>query len=483
MSRRSQSARTCGTFGASVRKSVTMPHTDEQLAQMLASPRELLDLELKQWLDPTTDEGKSKIAKGCIALRNYNGGQMIIGFTDQGQPDPAPPPANLETLFQNDAIQAIISKYSAQVFGVEVEFGVRGGQKYPIITVGPGVTSPVAAKADLKTPDGKKFLIRDNTVYVRSLSSSGIVSSTEARRDDWEPLILRCFNNREADIGAFVRRHLGALVPALTQVANQPTTEERLLQALDFGRSQFLEATKIRKLASQAIGYRESVIVIDGEVPEQEVSQELRRRLLLNPPRTSGWPPFVDLDGGGAHTPNVPYFTDTALEALVANLPPEVPVIGYYLNFWRIEPSGRFFEFDGLEDDLRQDQVEPLKSLDFVLQIVRPAEMIVHGIYFARELGCDSAKTTLLCRFRWSKLANRTLTSWYQLSRRLRFKEVATQDAYLSPVVAVPLDTPPTAIAPHVQNAVKGLFRLFNGREFDPSIYEDIVRQTAEGRL
>src|SRR5439155_7254927 len=136
------------------------------------------------------------------------------------------------------------------------------------------------------------------------------------------------------------------------------------------------------------------------------------------------------------------------------NLPPEVPLVGYHLNFWRIEPSRLFFEFDGLEDDLRQDQgIPPLRSLDFVLQIVRPTEAIIHGLHFARVLGCDPAGNTLLCRFRWSRLANRALTSWYQPSRRLRLIEVAMQDTHLSPVVAVPLDTPPTAIAPHVQNA------------------------------
>jgi hypothetical protein len=461
-----------------------MPHTDEQLAQLLANPRELLDLELKQWLDPTTAEGKAKIAKGCIALRNQNGGQMIIGFTDQGLPDPSAPPANLEALFHNDAIQAIVSKYSAHAFAVEVEFGLRDGQKYPVITVGPGVTSPAAAKASLKSSDGTRELVKDHAVYVRSLSSSGIVSTTEARRDDWEALTTRCFNNREADIGAFVRRNLGALVPALTQIARQPTTEERLLEALDFGRSRLLESAKDRGVTLPSIGYRESAMVVDGDVPEQEVSQQLRQRLLLNPPRTSGWPPFVDLDGGGPQTQDVPYFTDNALEAFVVNIPPDPPLVGYHLNFWRIEPAGRFFAFDGLEDDLPHNSGgELLQSLDFALQIVRPVETIVHGLYFARELGCDPAKAALLCRFRWSKLANRTLTSWYLPSRWFRRNEIATQDTYLSPVAAIPLDTPPTAVAPHVRNVVKGLFRLFNGREFDASIYEDIVKQIVEGRL
>ena len=60
---------------------------DEGLQRLLTDPSETLDVELKEWIDPTTSEGKAKIAKGCIALRNNNGGHLIIGFTDNGIPD------------------------------------------------------------------------------------------------------------------------------------------------------------------------------------------------------------------------------------------------------------------------------------------------------------------------------------------------------------------------------------------------------------
>ena len=72
-----------------------MASSEDDLRRLLASPRESLDLELKQWIDPTTPEGIAKIAKGCLALRNNNGGRLVIGFKDDGQPDPANLPTDV----------------------------------------------------------------------------------------------------------------------------------------------------------------------------------------------------------------------------------------------------------------------------------------------------------------------------------------------------------------------------------------------------
>src|SRR5262249_49799063 len=151
-----------------------------------------LGVELKCWIDPRTPEGKGKIARGCMALRNNNGGVLITGFTDSGQPDPERPPADIHALFHSDEIQAIVGKFSSELFPVEVHFVERDGQEYPIISVPSGVTTPVAAKGDLHDTKGK-LVVKDNAVYVRSLSSNNTVSSAEARRGDWERLVRICF--------------------------------------------------------------------------------------------------------------------------------------------------------------------------------------------------------------------------------------------------------------------------------------------------
>src|SRR5262249_48067266 len=51
-------------------------------------------------------------------------------------------------------------------------------------------------------------LIRKDAVFARSLNSSGVVASTIAGWKDWPRLVEVCFDNREADIGRFLRRHI-----------------------------------------------------------------------------------------------------------------------------------------------------------------------------------------------------------------------------------------------------------------------------------
>ncbi len=194
-----------------------MAAQDERLLGLLIDPTETLDLELKEWIDLKTAEAKAKVARGCIALRNNDGGHFIIGFTDAGIPSTTNIPTDVRKSFHSDIIQAIVGKYSSEPFPVEVALIERDGQEYPVISVPQGVRTPVIAKADLIDAAGRA-LVKDHAVYVRSLSSNNTVSSTEARRGDWERIMRVCFDNREADIGAFVRRHLAGLV--LCQTSN-----------------------------------------------------------------------------------------------------------------------------------------------------------------------------------------------------------------------------------------------------------------------
>ena len=51
-----------------------MPYAQEELKALVRNPREKLDVEIKQSIDPSTPEGIAKIAKACLALRNNDGG-------------------------------------------------------------------------------------------------------------------------------------------------------------------------------------------------------------------------------------------------------------------------------------------------------------------------------------------------------------------------------------------------------------------------
>jgi hypothetical protein len=143
-----------------------------------------------------------------------------------------------------------------------------------------------------------------------------------------------------------------------------------------------------------------------------------------------------------------------------------------------------FYLLTALEDDLPSPdpRLEPRAQLDFVLQISRVAEIISVALSFAQSMGCDPLKTSLAFAFRWTKLKGRHLTSRVQPQRAFRSREPASQDEVVT-VLTVPLDTPRTAIAPHVGPAVRNLFALFGGTEFESRVIEEIVDEALQIRF
>lgn len=162
----------------------TMRNTDSLRSQQLVErPGESLSVELKRWIDPKCPEGTEKIVKTALALRNYGGGDLVIGFdNDSLEPDTNNVPQDVKAAFHIDVIQGLISKYASQPFEVTVEFPEREGQPYPVITVPPGVETPVAAKFELLS--GNKILIKVNDVYTRSLNANYTPSTTKATWKD-----------------------------------------------------------------------------------------------------------------------------------------------------------------------------------------------------------------------------------------------------------------------------------------------------------
>jgi hypothetical protein len=466
-----------------------MAISQSDLQELVKRPSESLSVEHKQWIDPSSLEGKAKIARACISLRNIDGGHLIIGIKNDGSYDPNVP-LNVAGIFHHDVIQGIVSKHSSDPFAINVTFVENGGVSYPVISVPSGVRTPVTARNELRTDD--KVLLRPNAVYVRTLTANNTVSSAEASGRDWDELIRICFNNREADIGGFVRRHLAALdlnslaalIPSVSRMLNQPTRTEQILAELNSGRSRFDFRCKEIELSPPKIGYRESVAIIDGKIPEQLPDADFRDRLLRRVPFYSGWPPFVYLHESGNQSDH-PYVRGTGWEMLYTSLPPERPVINsYHIDFWRIDVGGVFYHSCGLQDDLTNHiGLRPLEQLDIWFQITRTAEIILSCLYFARSMGCIESETSLIFGFRWTKLKGRHLTSWANPRMRPRQIFSTAEDEYTSPPIIVPLETPPQSVWPHVENAVKGLFNVFGGMRFSSDLYESFVSEILRLRV
>src|SRR5271168_859046 len=116
------------------------------IKEFIENPTESLNTELKRWIDPTQPAGIGKIVRATLALRNRNGGFLVVGFDNSTYaPDVEHEPPNPKELFHVDLIQGIVSKYASDLFEIEVLWGEREGRQYPVVVVPSGVRVPVAA--------------------------------------------------------------------------------------------------------------------------------------------------------------------------------------------------------------------------------------------------------------------------------------------------------------------------------------------------
>jgi hypothetical protein len=461
-------------------------YNQDYLERLVLNPSESLSVEIKRWIDPQSIEGKAKIIKACIALRNNNGGTFLVGFNNDGSPDIQGAHPNPRESFHPDVIQAIASKFCSDAFEVKVHYLERDGQEYPALEIPSGITTPVAAKTDLHEEQGNKYLIKIHTVYVRSLNSNNIVSSAEARHNDWKRIMDLCFENREADIGRFLRRHLGGLTPSairdlvstLSQgIQPEKSIEDILKSYLQESEERFASVVRERHLTLPNHGAWEVGLIIIGEVPAHSANQQFLNLLSSANPQYSSW---LWLDTRGLIERDRPYLYNNVWESLYVHLNSG---LGHDLDFMRFDPEGKFYLRQALTDDISASNraPEPMKVLDFVLPIIRTAEVIAVGLEFARAMGCNPDKTKLAFAFKWTKLRERSLVSWVNPERSIWGQSPAYQDEVLE-FVNIPLETPPSALAQYVNQAVSPLFAVFGGFELSIDVIEDLTRRLIERR-
>lgn len=457
------------------------------IQELVNQPSESLAVELKNWIDPDSPAGITTLVKAAIAMRNNNAGYILIGFdNDTCQPDYENVPENVQELFHKDKIQGMVTKYASESFEVEIHFPEIDGNTFPVIEIGPGVRTPVGTKRDYVVNSATH--IGQNKVYVRSLSSNNTPSTTEATWKDWDPLVERCFDNREADIGRFLRRHIGALNPEHLRALATSITEgmqpveslqESSRRYLQEGSERFHDIVTDRGLELPEHGTWEVATVIDGEVPVRNANRDFLCLLDSSNPRYTGWPVWRDSRASTDENAR-PYVLEGTWEAVMISLD---SFFGH-VDFWRLDPAGKFYLLRALEDDISgSDRApDPLSVIDFGLPIIRTAEAIAVGASFARAMGCDPEQTRLVFCFKWTRLRGRQLSSWAQPRRYISSGSNAYQDEVVSEVT-VPLDTPNSALAQFVDLATKPLFEVFDGFALSSEVVEDLTQRLIERRL
>lgn len=462
-----------------------------RIRDLVDRPGESLSIEIKRWIDPDVPEGMAKIVRAILALRNFGGGYLVIGFDNNTfKPHRENLPEDVRAKFHHDKIQALISRFASEPFEIAIEFPERDGQMHPVIVVPPGVKTPVAARSDLKAEGAN--LISAGDVYVRSLRTNNMPSTAKARWQDWPALVETCFENREADIGRFLRRHLADFnaeglrdFGAATAKASHPkeTTEQALRRLLQDSEGRY--NTVVEEVAPTPNlpdhGTWEIALILNGEVPPHSPNSEFLNLLDSNNPNYTGWPVWLDTRGF-THQLARQYVVNGVWEALIIKLEGEWG--GDHIDFMRLDPKGRFYLRRALQDDIARSSraPKPMTALDFGLVTIRTAEAIAVGLAFAKAMGCNPEKTALNFAFRWRRLRGRRLTSWANRERYISPTEPAYQDEVTS-LVDVPLETPLSALSEHVRRATQPVFEVFHGFALSKETTEDLTRRLVERRL
>ena len=273
---------------------------ENQIAVLLRQPLEGLQVELKTWLDPRADADKAKLVKAIFAIRNRNGGYLIIGFDDATRaPDSYNLGGNVEDLYHIDEIQGLVSRYASVPFEVAVVLGERDEQQHPIIVVPEGVGVPAIVKRDLMVRGGKK-LLEVGDIYFRTLQANGTPSSARLLPADWPDLLDICFDNREADIARFLRRHLPgidghALETLLGTGGAEPMKRlrDRAFTMMDEGASAFEAAAEQRDIASERRSVKDALtmrvgLVLDPPKPRELPTKEFMNKVSASNPQYTG---------------------------------------------------------------------------------------------------------------------------------------------------------------------------------------------------
>jgi hypothetical protein len=449
-----------------------MEVSSERTQELIQHPQENLFVEIKAWINPDQPDGIAKIIKTALAMRNNNGGYMVIGFDDKTlEPILDNAPSNVRQMFNIDKIQGAISKYSSELFEINIDFPLRDGQEFPVIVIPTGVKTPVVAKSALLSKDKQnKPLIREDTVYVRSLSSNNTPSTTQAKSKDWSSLMEICFDNREADIGRFIRRHLSGissdqvniLATAITgNIKPEISNEDLLKEYLQESEQRYEETLKEKKVGNMPeYGSWEVGLILLGDIPTQHATTpDFLNLLSSNNPNYTGWP--VWLDSRPFDDDYHPCVVKGVWEALLINLKSSWRK---HIDFMRLDPKGKFFLLRALEDDIGRDYPQALTVLDFSLAIIRTAEAIAVGIAFAKSMGYSSDTTTLAFAFKWTKLKKRKLSSWAVNNLLLDIPDrYFASDPEIVSCIDVPLETSLSAISQYVHQVTQPLFEAFNG--------------------
>jgi hypothetical protein len=360
-----------------------MPTTAE-LEAMVSDPREQMHVELKSWLDLSTNEHKAVLAKAIIALANHGGGFVVIGFvrTDGLYAEAPNRPADLGA-FNDDVINGVVRSYAAPAFHCTTYLIAHpdNGLRYPIVEV-PG-SHRVPIQAVRGSPDRS---LMNGRVYVRR---PGPESAEPGTPEEWRSIFTRCLRANRDDLLDAMRDVLVGQ-PGTTPPQRPPL--EALLEFADEATTRWARLSRetgggVWREASYRLAY-----AIQGEFVHPRLP-DLRRHLRTAMRPNTGRPEWAELEGPRAMQGGLESFTEKG---------PHRP------EFWRALPDGRLALIRGYQED-NSKNLQPGTAFDVAVPIWRVGECLLHARAMCERL--DAPDAPVIVTARYLGLARRRLVS------------------------------------------------------------------------
>ena len=443
---------------------------NEELQELLRAPREDLDIELKQWMDPTDKVVQAKFAKELLALRNHGGGYLIIGFKDEHPPVPdLNRPADLSG-YCTDYFNNIIKKYSEPPFhcmSYVVDHPVSG-EKYPVVVVPGGAKVPARCRAD--SPDAGKSAKLD-TYYIRR---PGPESSPPQSSAEWDALLERCLLGRKEELLSSLASMLGVGHSLLAGV-NLPPPPHPFTELRDFRDSAVSQLETLQKAKlpeGDGARFPHGRYILSARIlgDLKKVSPLEMLDLLSGLRRYTGWSPMHVF----SKPELAPYpVGNNLIECWLAR---DEARDTAHADFWRLSTDGMVTLVRGHQEDapdMAKEGVAVGTGIELTLPPWRIAEFTLRVKELGQRLSSGPFKLQLIVQ--WEGLDGRRLFS--HGGRRMLSHDYIAHDADYSIEIEVTPEEIDAALPSVLAKVVTPLLRRFSFFEPPSNFYEDELRR------
>ena len=351
---------------------------------LVDEPREDLNMEHKDWLDLRDNEHRGTLAKAAIAMVNYGGGFIIIGFKQQGSTlQSHERPSNIPPITQ-DSVNDAIRAFADPSFHCEVyEVLTSTGTSHVVISVPTTSTQPVISKKGTE----KNSIIKDRC-YIRKPGPRSELCTSE----DWHGLLRRCVLANRNELLESIRSIVSGRAEAKPLA---PTAFDKLKNFCVDANERWRELISGQPENSPARfphGYYEMGFSLIGADPASDLTNLQTRLCEARKTKFTGWPPFLDPSSSDSR----PYNNFVELQIKHPNQHSRLASRPSLQDFWRAALDGTLYTIRGYAEDDNKDYAGKMIAVN--IPVWRVGEGILFASRFAKTYE-DIEQIAIRCRF------------------------------------------------------------------------------------